>query len=66
MVTHEHLDRISTLLASAPAWARLALTSPDPRLRARGADEVTAFLLRRMEAQGTERDENQLTLPISC
>jgi hypothetical protein len=65
MITSDQLDRISSILATAPAWARLALTSADTRLRARGADELSAFLVRRIGEPQPCHDENQLTLPIA-
>jgi hypothetical protein len=65
MITSDHLDRISSIIAAAPAWARLALTSRDSRLRARGADELSAFLIRRISEPEPLHDENQLTLPIA-
>jgi hypothetical protein len=50
---------------AAPAWARLALTSADKRVRLRGADAVSAFLLRRMEEAAQSEEADQLALPIS-
>ena len=64
MTTVERLDYVADILASAPAWARQALTSSDPRVRARGAETVSAFLLRKMDAPAPVQDDNQLTLPI--
>jgi hypothetical protein len=66
MITPDQLDRISSILAVAPAWARLALTSADARLRARGADELSAFLIRRIGEPELTPDANQLTLPIAA
>jgi hypothetical protein len=65
MTTPDQIDRIASILVSAPAWARLALTSADLRLRARGADELSAFLIRRMQTGEPTQDENQLLLPIA-
>lgn len=65
MITPDQLDRISSILATAPAWARLALTSADTRLRARGADELSAILIRRFGEAQPLHDPNQLTLPIA-
>ena len=65
MITSDQLDRISGILAAAPAWARLALTSSDTRLRARGADEMSAFLIRRIAEPMPQQDENQLNLRIA-
>lgn len=66
MITPDQLDRISSILAAAPAWARLALTSADTRLRAQGADELSALLIRRIGEPQPGCDENQLTLPIAA
>lgn len=60
----EQSDRVAKILLAAPAWARLALTSEDMRLRERGADAVSAFLLKRMSEPEGYNDENQLVLPI--
>jgi hypothetical protein len=65
MITSDQLDRISSILAAAPAWARVALTSADSRMRARGADELSAFLIRQIGEPQPYHDENQLTLPIA-
>jgi hypothetical protein len=65
VITPDQLDRISNILAASPAWARLALTSADARLRARGADELSALLIRRIHDPEPVGDENQLTLPIA-
>jgi hypothetical protein len=65
METTERLDRIAEILMAAPAWARLALTSADKRVRSRGADAVSAFLLRRMDEPAQSEDPNQLVLPIA-
>jgi hypothetical protein len=59
----EQLDRVAEILAASPAWARLALTSADQRLRARGADALSAFLIKRI-SEPARPDENQLSLPI--
>lgn len=63
MLERDQLDRMSHLLARAPAWARLALTSADERMRLRGADELSAFLLRRLGDQETVPHKDQLSLP---
>jgi hypothetical protein len=65
MITSDQLDRTSSILATAPAWARVALTSADTRMRARGADEVSAILIRRIDEPQPCHDKNQLTLPIA-
>lgn len=65
MITPDQLDRVSSILVDAPAWARLALTSADERLRARGADELSAFLIRRIAHPEPAYNDAQLTLPIA-
>jgi hypothetical protein len=65
MTTSEQLDRISSILAAAPAWARAALTSADERQRSRGADELSALVLRKIADPVPVCDENQLSLPIA-
>jgi hypothetical protein len=65
MITPDHLDRIASILAEAPVSARLALTSADTRLRSRGADELSAFLIRRITEAQPPHDESQLRLPIT-
>jgi hypothetical protein len=64
MITADRVSHIADILASAPTWARHALTSSDPRVRGEGADEVSAFLLRRLERAETTPDPRQLTLPM--
>jgi hypothetical protein len=65
VITVERVSQIADILASAPPWARLALTSTDSRLRHQGADEVSAFLLRRLEKVEAAPDPRQFVLPIS-
>jgi hypothetical protein len=65
MITADQVSHIAGILASAPTWARQALTSPDPRVRNEGADELSAFLLRRLDKAETAPDPRQLTLPIT-
>ena len=65
MITTERISDIACLIATAPAWAARRWTSPDPRVRSEGADEVSAFLLRRLDKAEEFTDPNQLTLPIT-
>lgn len=65
MVTGERFDQIAGIIASAPTWARHALTSSDPRVRGEGADELAAFLLRPLDKSDDASDPRQLTLPIT-
>ena len=64
MITADRISHIAQIIASAPTWARQALTSADPRIRGEGADEVSAYLLRRLDQAETAPDPRQLTLPI--
>ncbi len=61
----DRLEHVADILASAPVWARQALTSSDARVRVRGAETMSAFLLRKLEASDNGADDNQLTLPIA-
>ena len=64
MVTLEQVDRVAEIIASAPPWARSALTSSDERLRAQGAEAISAFLLKRI-GEPLRHDQDQLALPIA-
>ncbi|HEY0027422.1 MAG TPA: DUF6771 family protein [Allosphingosinicella sp.] len=64
MITADRISDIASILVTAPAWARQALTSADLRVRGEGADELSAFLLRRLDKVENAADPNQLTLPI--
>jgi hypothetical protein len=54
MITADQVSHIASILAAAPTWARQALTSSDPRVRNEGADELSAFLLRRLDRAESE------------
>lgn len=58
------LEQLSAIFQSAPTWARLGLTVPDPRLRERAADALAATILQRLNEPVTVRDRNQLALPL--
>jgi hypothetical protein len=64
MIDTTDADRIADILVAAPPWARLALTSSDTRIRAQGADEISALIRRRLADAATKPDPNQLLLPI--
>ena len=66
MITTDRITDIARIIATAPAWARQALTSSNPRVRDEGADEVSAFLLRRLDKAESSDDPNQLILPMIC
>lgn len=57
-------ERIADILTTAPTWARHALTSADTRVRAQGADEISALIRRRLADPAARPDPNQLALPI--
>jgi hypothetical protein len=65
VITADRIGDIADIIATAPAWARQALTSTDPRVRSEGADEVSAFLLRRLDKAVNAVDPDQLTLPMN-
>ncbi len=65
MITAQDVDRLADILVTSPAWARLALSSTDKRVQARGADELSAFLLRRLAEPSIEKHPDQLSLSIS-
>jgi hypothetical protein len=58
------LERLSKILMSAPAWARLGLTVSDPRLRERAADALAAIIAHRLDEPAVCADRNQLALPL--
>jgi len=64
--SHVQMDaeRLAAILLNAPALARLGLTVPDPRLRARAADKLAAAIVRKLEEPVPIVDENQLPLPL--
>lgn len=57
-------DQISSILQTAPAWARLGLTVRDAALRERAADVLAAAILERVEPPPQAADRNQLALPL--
>jgi hypothetical protein len=54
---------LSSILIEAPAWARVGLTMPDPRMRERAADCLAATILDRLN-QPAPTDPDQMALPI--
>lgn len=54
-------ERLAQIIADAPVWARLALTSAKPELVERAADAMAALILHRMEDAGAP-DSRQLGL----
>ena len=55
--------QLAAILAESPIWARLGLTAPDPRLRARAADRLAEYLASEL-ARPDAPDLRQLVLPI--
>ena len=64
--SHELMERerLSVILQSAPAWARLGLTVPDPRLRERAADALAATIVERLDDAVYVVDRDQLALQL--
>lgn len=64
--SHARMDRerLTTILLTAPAWARLGLTVPDPRLRERAADALAATIVQRIDEPVRVVDRDQLALPL--
>lgn len=56
-------ESISRIILNAPAWARVALTMRDERMRERAADVLAASILEKLNAQPAP-DPNQMTLPF--
>jgi hypothetical protein len=57
-------ERLSLILQTAPAWARLGLTVRDPALRERAADALAATIINRLDEPLQVQDRNQLPLPL--
>lgn len=57
-------ERLATILLTVPAWARLSLTVPDPRLRERAADALAATIVQRLDEPLHVVDRDQLALPL--
>jgi hypothetical protein len=55
-------EDISTVLLSAPAWARLGLTVRDERMRERAADVLAATILERLQHPISRPDPDQMLL----
>ncbi len=56
-------DELSAILLAAPGWARVGLTMPDERMRARAADTLAATIIEKLEGASLP-DMNQLRLPL--
>jgi hypothetical protein len=56
---------ISAAILASPAWARIALSQRDPRLRERAAQEVAETVLDRLESGiAPEAHPDQLALSL--
>ncbi|WP_198350751.1 DUF6771 family protein [Sphingomonas prati] len=55
--------RLAEILRESPIWARLGMTAPDPRLRARTPDRLAGYLTAEL-ARPDAPDIRQLSLPI--
>jgi hypothetical protein len=58
------IARLSTILQTAPAWARLGLTVRKHELRERAADALAANIIRRLDEPEPCNDTSQLPLPL--
>ena len=54
-------ERLAQIIADAPIWARLALTSAKPELVTRAADTMAVLILHRIEGREAE-DPRQFNL----
>lgn len=61
----EQLDRarLSSVILSAPAWARVGIATRDERMRERAADVLAATIAERLNVPEPP-DRNQLTLEL--
>ncbi|MEN3749594.1 DUF6771 family protein [Sphingomonas sp. HF-S3] len=55
---------ISAAILSAPGWARVAITMPDPHMRERGADELARAIAATLTNGSGEDHRDQLPLGI--
>jgi hypothetical protein len=62
----ERIDtqHLSTIILTAPAWARLGITMPDEALRVRAARELALTISERLQGSVTVSDGDQLPLPL--
>lgn len=57
-------DRIAEALNGAPAWAKVGLTMPSEKMRARAALEIANCIIEGMERPTVVTDRDQLPLPL--
>ena len=55
---------IAHSILSAPTWAQLGITMPDPRLRERAAAELALAIVERLEQPPVIHDAEQMPLPL--
>jgi hypothetical protein len=58
------IAQLSTILQTAPAWARLGLTVGGTALRERAADALAATIIRRLDEPERCHDTSQLPPPL--
>ena len=56
--------RLSSIILSAPAWARVGLTMRDTQMRESAADALAATIVERLAEPPALPDRDQLCLPI--
>lgn len=57
-------EAISSILLSAPAWARVGLTVRDERMRERAADALAITIVERLEHPVSQSDPDQMMLQL--
>lgn len=57
---------VTDAILSAPGWARVGITMPDPAMRQRAASELARAVLVGLGVDATIDDANQLELPIQA
>jgi hypothetical protein len=63
MIERVEAQRLATVLAASPIWARLALTSANPRLVERAAETMADIVILRLsEPEPPCSDERQMGL----
>jgi hypothetical protein len=55
---------VTDAILSAPGWARIGITMPDPAMRQRAACELARAILAGIGLDTTIDDANQFELPI--
>ena len=62
----ERIDplQIASILLSAPAWAKIAMTMPEENMRVQGASELAITIVEQLSGYPYQQDRNQLSLPL--